>query len=174
MHHWRRIFRCLPSGHCLGAMLCFINVLRNEERRLAAVAACEEASSTCSPMSSYLNVFCPEFPDVADTDPAPRFIAENALNDLAHFTFDRDTKFLDKPGEVGRKAFDVVDLDRQRHVVLDTSIVWNGSTASLSSKPDGPLQSLSMQVFGFRTTICIVLEQANGTNNLENCAEISS
>ncbi len=130
-------------------------------------------SSTCSPMSLYLNVFCPDFPDVAPTDPAASFIAENALNDLAHFTCDRDTIFLDKPGGVGRTAFDVVDLDRQRHVVLDTSL-WNGSTVSLSSNPDGLLQSLFMQVFGFRTTICIVLKQANGMYNLENCGEISS
>ena len=53
-------------------------------------------------------------------DPAVRFIARNALKDLAGFTFERDTQSLDKSSRSDSIAFSVTDFDRRRRVTLDT------------------------------------------------------
>ncbi|KAL8727999.1 MAG: hypothetical protein Q9166_005670 [cf. Caloplaca sp. 2 TL-2023] len=59
--------------------------------------------------------------DVDSTDSAARFIAANALNDLARFTFERETNFLKIPSEFGQTAFYVIDFDRHRQITLDFS-----------------------------------------------------
>ncbi|KAL8788120.1 MAG: hypothetical protein Q9213_001878 [Squamulea squamosa] len=58
--------------------------------------------------------------DVDPTDPAVRFIAVNALKDLAHFTFDRETLFLMDGDKIGPTAFYIVDTDRHKKITLDT------------------------------------------------------
>ena len=63
---------------------------------------------------------CPDLSDVDATDPAARFIAANALKDLAHFTFEREAQFLESSSEFGSTAFYVTDSDRHRQTTLDT------------------------------------------------------
>lgn len=53
-------------------------------------------------------------------DPAVRYIARNALKDLAGFTFERDPQSLGKSSRSDSIAFSVTDFDRRRRVTLDT------------------------------------------------------
>ncbi|KAL8890202.1 MAG: hypothetical protein Q9215_002632 [Flavoplaca cf. flavocitrina] len=77
----------------------------NERLSPAAVAACEEASFTCPPMSSCLIVFCSELGVVDPTDSAARFIADNALKDLARFNSNRDITLVGYAAEFDRRKF---------------------------------------------------------------------
>ena len=54
-------------------------------------------------------------------DPAASFIARNALNDLAYFTFEREPQFLKRSDGTDSIAFSVMDFDRRRQINLDTS-----------------------------------------------------
>ena len=60
-------------------------------------------------------------PKVSAADPGASFIARNALNDLAYFTFEREAQFLERSDRSDRIAFSVIDFDRRRQVNLDTS-----------------------------------------------------
>ena len=62
----------------------------------------------------------PGLPDVSPTDPAARFIAANALKDLAHFKFEREAQFWEKPSDLDSAAFYVIDYDRDQQISLDT------------------------------------------------------
>lgn len=77
------------------------------------------------------------------TDSAARFIADNALNDLARFTFGIGTPMLEFPAEYSR-AFYVIDYDQNQQLVLDTSI-----------RDHQVLQKLMKQVFRSPITFCI-------------------
>ena len=54
-------------------------------------------------------------------DSAASFIARNALNDLAYFTFEREPQFLKSLDRAKSIAFSVKDFDRRRQISLDTS-----------------------------------------------------
>ena len=77
-------------------------------------------------------------------DPTVRFIAQNALNDLAHFTFEREPQFLERSSESESVAVSVIDFDRRRRMTLDTSSC-SGPDAN-SSKRNEVLRILFSQV----------------------------
>ena len=54
-------------------------------------------------------------------DPAASFIARNALNDLAYFTFEREPQCFERSDGSDSIAFSVIDSDRRRQINLDTS-----------------------------------------------------
>ena len=53
-------------------------------------------------------------------DAGASFIARNALNDLAYFTFEREPQFLERSDGSDNIAFSVTDFDRRRQLYLDT------------------------------------------------------
>lgn len=66
---------------------------------------------------------CPDRSAVEPTDPAVRFIAANALKDLADFTFERVDQYQGSPMHpiACIAAFNVIDYDRHRQITLDTA-----------------------------------------------------
>lgn len=58
---------------------------------------------------------------MSPADPGASFIARNALNDLAYFTFEREPRFLERSDGSDSIAFSVIDYDRRRQIDLDTS-----------------------------------------------------
>ena len=68
-------------------------------------------------------------------DPAASFIARNALNDLAYFTFEREPRFLKSSDGTDSIAFSVTDFDRFRQINLDTSSC-SGSDANSSERKE--------------------------------------
>ena len=61
-----------------------------------------------------------ELSNVDATDPAAKFISSNALRDLKHFTFSRQ-EVAENANDIETTAFYVIDLNRNREVILDTS-----------------------------------------------------
>lgn len=57
---------------------------------------------------------------MSPVDPAASFIARNALNDLAYFTFVREPQCLERLGGTDNTAFSVIDFDPRRQIHLDT------------------------------------------------------
>ena len=98
-----------------------------------------------------------DLPDVESTDPAARYIAEHALNDLTRFTLARD-----RATDSEQKAFYVIDYDQRRQKFLDTR-PWGAASARASGN-NAMLQRLFKQVDGSRFTICVNLDQAKRTN----------
>lgn len=84
-----------------------------------------------------------ELSDVNLTDTATKFIVNNALRDLARFTFDRDGQSSKISSEFGHLAFYVIDTDQNRHITLDTRICCD-KDANSSEKIE-MLQSLFRQ-----------------------------
>lgn len=72
------------------------------------------------------------------------FIARNALNDLAYFTFERESQFLERSSGSESIAVSVIDFDRRRRITLDTSSC-SGPNAN-SSKTNEVLRILFSQV----------------------------
>ena len=60
-------------------------------------------------------------PNVSPLDPAASFIARNALNDLAYFTFEREPQFVERSDGTDSIAFSITDFDKRRQITLDTS-----------------------------------------------------
>lgn len=79
-------------------------------------------------------------------DPAVSFIAQNALNDLAYFTFEREPQFLERSSGSESIAVSVIDSDRRRRITLDTS---SCSGPNASSKTNEVLRILFSQVPSF-------------------------
>lgn len=77
-------------------------------------------------------------------DPAVSFIAWNALNDLAYFTFEREPQFLARLSGFESIAVSVIDVVRHRRITLDTSSC-SGPNAN-SSKTNEVLRILFSQV----------------------------
>ena len=77
-------------------------------------------------------------------DPAASFIARNALNDLAYFTFEREPQFLKRSDGTDSIAFLVMDFDRRRQINLDTTSC--SGTDKQSSKRKEVLRNLFSQV----------------------------
>ncbi len=100
----------------------------------------------------------PGFPDVSPTDPATRFIAANALKDLAQFKFEREAQFLENPSDLDSTAFYVIDYDRDQQISVDTR-TCSGRHASNSARSE-VLRTLFRQV-AILTLFPGYLEQAN-------------
>ncbi len=86
----------------------------------------------------------PDFPDVGPEDPAARFIAANALNNLANFKFEREAQFLENPSDLDSAAFYVIDYDRDQQISLDTR-TCSGRHASKPARSE-VLRTLFRQV----------------------------
>ena len=67
-------------------------------------------------------------------DPAASFIARNALNDLAYFTFEREPQFLERSDGTDSIAFSVIDFDRRGQINLDTRSCFRSGASSSERK----------------------------------------
>ena len=105
-----------------------------------------------------------DLPDVRPMDPAVSFIARNALNDLAYFTFEREPQFLERSSGSESIAVSVIDFDRRRRSTLDTRSC-SGPNAN-SSKTDEMLRILFSPVPNSTVQCRAVFRQA------KNCLSI--
>ncbi|KAL8671273.1 MAG: hypothetical protein Q9168_004227 [Polycauliona sp. 1 TL-2023] len=89
-----------------------------------------------------------------------KFIAANALRDLANFTFERDAKFRGRPTDYqDQAAFYVIDYDQHRQKVLDT-----GEPAMPGSSQSGVLEDLFKQMAAFTIPYFSVTREAPATD----------